>query len=84
MAETHECPNCGATISVDEPTCKYCGGQNPSYVKPVFSSFAPPIPGNASSTDHAKSSRVNWVLFVILLIICWPAAIIYLIVMSSK
>jgi len=82
MAETHECPNCGATISSDEKACKYCGSQNPFYTKTIFPFTSSSDQKTASNQE--KSSDVNWGIFILLLIVFWPAAIIYLVVTQNK
>jgi len=81
--KTHECANCGADLLNSQKTCKYCGSPNPNYVAPILPTFT------SGSTDYhtgatATTSKVNWVVFVILLIVFWPAAIIYAIVTSNS
>jgi predicted amidophosphoribosyltransferase len=81
--KTHECANCGADLLNSQKTCKYCGSPNPNYVAPIIPSFT-----NTSSDYHSESackvSKTNWVVFVILLIVFWPAAIIYAIATSAS
>jgi uncharacterized membrane protein YvbJ len=87
MAENlkNECPNCGYSMTKNEPNCKYCGSINPLYKKP----FYPTSPSNnTSNTQQPNSSdddkNINWVIFVVLLIFCWPVAVVYLLVKLSK
>lgn len=89
-----ECPNCGNIVPASDKCCKYCGTANPNYVAPVKSqSFLSGLSNTLNSTANKASENSNTSsvsnkpkkkfsvgLFVLLLIICWPAAIIYLLV----
>lgn len=87
------CPNCGATMTTSDKYCKYCGSANPNYVKPAslssfFSSASSSSSQPSSSRDNSSIkldySKFNWVVFIVLFIFFWPAAIIYLIVNMTK
>ena len=87
----YECPGCGNIVPDTDKCCKYCGSNNPNYVKPISKI----IFGDSSSSSSSSntSSSANEVLskkkfsvgiFILLLIFCWPGAIIYLIFCYSK
>lgn len=88
MSTNNECPNCGAINGTNIKICKYCGTANPNYVvQPV----APHVTkaddiSNAinKTTEQIKKSNFNIVIFIILLIIFWPLAIVYLMVKIFK
>ena len=90
-----ECPNCGNIVPASDKCCKYCGTANPNYVAPVKSqSFLSGLSNTLNSTvnkpsEHSNSSssvsnkpkkKFSVGIFILLLIIFWPAAIIYLLV----
>lgn len=90
---SNNCPNCGAAMTNSDKCCKYCGTANPNYVKPAssssfFSSSSSLSSQSSSSTENSSSdvdnSKINWLAFIVLLILFWPAAIIYFIVKISK
>ena len=87
----YECPNCGSTLSDSDRNCPYCGAKNPNYngpepkktpSRPATPPPAPvqPQPQPAPAPVVVKKSNFSVLLFVILLLLFWPAAIIYLIV----
>jgi len=78
-----ECPNCGHNWTDAEKVCKYCGSANPNYKEPsvisnVLSDF------NNDSSNNLKKNNFSIVLFVILMVFCWPIGIIYLILCLKK
>ena len=78
-----ECPNCGHNWTDAEKVCKYCGSANPNYKEPsvisnVLSDF------NNDSSNNLKKNNFSVVLFVILMVFCWPIGIIYLILCLKK
>lgn len=82
-----ECPNCGYAFSASDAKCPYCGTANPDYVpteKPAAARPASPtqnyVSNPGSKQTPAKKKEPNWIIFIILLIICWPIAIVYLLV----
>ena len=90
---SNNCPNCGAAMTSSDKCCKYCGSANPNYVKPTssssfFSSSSSSSSQSSSSSGNSSSnldySKINWVAFIVLFILFWPAAIIYLIVKMTK
>lgn len=81
---SYECPGCGNLIPENEKCCKYCGGGNPNYVKPLFAPANTSSSGSTSTSNSANTSgKINWAIFIILLIVFWPGAVIYAIVASS-
>ena len=89
----HECPNCGYVLGEHDKKCKYCGTTNPEYVEPKQNtSFIPmqtsqPAYGSVqtSNTNEAeRTSKFSVGLFILLIFLFWPAAIIYLIANIGK
>lgn len=75
MNSSYECTNCGNIVSVLDDKCPYCGS---------FRAYK-----SQSSTFNKKPNtfnydNINWVLFIILLIIFPPAGIIYLIIKYAE
>lgn len=82
-----ECPNCGYSFSASDAKCPYCGTANPDYVAPAkpVSTITPSqakdyFSDPMSKPAPSKKKEPNWIIFIILLIIFWPAAIVYLLV----
>lgn len=83
-ANNHECPNCGYIWSKNEKNCKYCGTINPTFVTPPTTpTFFSQSTNNDMSTVQNKSN-FSVGIFILLLIFCWPAAIVYLIIKNVK
>ena len=88
----NECPNCGYDWSKGEKYCKYCGTPNPTFVdtkklSDTFSFFQSSSTNSSTdenSENNSKPKEFSAGLFILLLIICWPAAIIYAIVTNNK
>lgn len=85
---SHECRGCGNMMSEKEEKCKYCGSSNPNYVAPKFSIFSSPATQNSSTdvepVEESSGKKMSVGIFILLLIFCWPGAIIYLIVCTMK
>ena len=83
-----ECPNCGHNWTDTEKVCKYCGSANPNYK--VTSSISETISNFSLTGNNSNSTRTNnkdnfsVVLFIILMVFCWPIGIIYLILGLKK
>lgn len=84
-----ECPNCGHNWADTEKVCKYCGSANPNYkvtssISETLSNFS--LTGNNSSDPTSTNYKNNFsvVLFIILMVFCWPIGIIYLILGLKK
>ena len=86
MNEFIECPNCGYVLNKSDKCCKYCGTKNPNYVeKPVVVNNQPAEQSSKIQTATIKTdAKISIPLFIVLLIFCWPVAIIYLILKSIK
>ncbi|MBR6288406.1 MAG: hypothetical protein IKR19_03660 [Acholeplasmatales bacterium] len=93
MSSKYECPNCGYDLNQSERECKYCGSLNQNFVAVnhvVPQRNTPSIlnqtnNNNQSNQGNTKTSTpqqnsFGCLIFVLLLIFCWPAAIVYLIV----
>jgi len=79
-----ECPNCGYTMTSNDKFCPYCGTANVEYIDPnkidlVNKSFSE----NKEAFDRNKKD-FSIGIFVLLLFIFWPAAIIYAIAYGTK
>ena len=84
----NECPNCGYQFSSRDAKCPYCGTANPNYSS-IFNSSK-----NDSSSDtnsaykstitNNKDTKFSLLLFIVLLIVFWPLAIIYLVITAVK
>ena len=87
MNEFIECPNCGYVLNKSEKSCKYCGTKNSNYVeKPAPIIFSQPTQSSDSiQTSTIKTnSKISVPVLVVLLIFCWPIAIVYLVLKSIK
>ncbi|MBP5092071.1 MAG: hypothetical protein J6328_05905 [Bacilli bacterium] len=95
--KNHECENCGYTFSGNERKCKYCGTPNPNYTQSgtnwrkvlsdVTGGGSTSTPTNASDNGINKvvtKSGFNIVIFIVLLICFWPAALVYAIIKALK
>ena len=72
MPTENYCTNCGSVLLSTEKFCKNCGKANPN-----FSS-------NSQNSQKSSTDDINWLVFVLLLIFVWPAAIIYLVIKMDK
>ena len=75
------CKKCGAQLSSKDKTCPFCGSVNPNYIGTDSSPFS-----SATIIDEQKSKKTSsfkanysWVIFWLLVIFFWPAAVIYII-----
>lgn len=92
MANTYECPSCGNLCQSEEAKCPYCGTPTPNGGKDrkVFTINTPPIPGIKFEQDYSrpesekKHADINVCLLIFLVIIFWPAAIVYVIVKMNE
>ena len=87
MNEFIECPNCGYVLNKSESTCKYCGTKNSNYVeKPAPFVFKRPSQSsdNIQTSTKKSDSKISVGVLVVLLIFCWPVAIVYLVLKSIK
>ena len=93
MSSKYECPNCGYDLNQSERECKYCGSLNQNCVAVnhvVPQRNTPSILNQTNNNNQANQGNTNTstpkqnsfgcLIFVLLLIFCWPAAIVYLIV----
>jgi predicted amidophosphoribosyltransferase len=62
---TRNCVGCGRAIAWDANVCPYCGHD-------FRAAMAGPQQGTGKKGFHG-----SWLVVVILIIVCWPAAIIY-------
>lgn len=80
-----QCFGCGYDLKKDEKTCPYCGRENPNYnsIKNLITSFDSTKFNEKINTNNIK---INWLLFIILLIINPVLGIIYIIIaaLTSK
>lgn len=83
-----ECTSCGNIMQENEKTCKYCGSTNKNFnsrkssstinekVNETFSKIENNFPG----ANKKNSNELNGCLLATLLVLFWPAGIVYLIV----
>ncbi|MDY0316729.1 MAG: hypothetical protein WC185_01930 [Acholeplasmataceae bacterium] len=76
-----QCPNCGYQMGQHESNCKYCGTNNPSFKKETKPNYNFTFP---SSNEAQSNNNFSWGIFILLLIVFWPVAIIYLIINNVK
>ena len=93
MSSILECPNCGYQLNQAERVCKYCGSPNSSFVMVPQRESNRQVPSilnqnysnqsnsnSNNSTNTTQKKDFGCLIFVLLLIFFWPAAIVYLIV----
>lgn len=96
MIQSVECKSCGNIYYDDTEKCPYCGSVNPSYKKntsktqqatnAIKSTYEEIVSQTTSSTrdnntsNSSSSSDLNVCLLIALLVIFWPAGLVYLIV----
>ncbi len=82
------CKSCGNTLTENQKQCPYCGTYNPNFKqtikKPLFTSDYASNERSSSSAPAKKDNELNICLLIILIIVFWPAAIIYALVKLSK
>ena len=83
-----ECANCGYQMGDQVSRCKYCGTANPSFKKeskPNFDfSFKSTDSKTSSESSTTNKNDFNVLIFIILIIVFWPAGLIYLVVKQQK
>ncbi|HHX79993.1 MAG TPA: hypothetical protein GX692_02900 [Acholeplasmataceae bacterium] len=92
MRESCECRSCGNIIYVTDKKCPYCGSvKRPRQQEKTTYSSSQTRNKHQDGTSYAsyqtknkKDEEINWVIFIVLLIAFWPAAIIYLLVKESN
>lgn len=94
MAKSVECESCGNIYFVTEGKCPYCGSINivkedpqkpkPSVIPPNTTQHIQNEFNNFSNRVRNRSSEINPILLVILLIFCWPIGLVYLIIKLTK
>jgi uncharacterized membrane protein YvbJ len=80
MAVT-KCPGCGSDLNSDQKECPYCGAKNPGYAEPK-----PAVEKHIvkESVVEPAEKKISWGVFILLIFLFWPAAIVYAIVKLSK
>lgn len=92
----NECKSCGYNLLENEIKCPYCGSSNPNFnqtkqktndfikkVEDVFPSNNSWQNNNTNQTETDKK-EINVCLLIFLVVVFWPAAVIYAIVKMSK
>ena len=88
-----ECPGCGASLTTSDKECKYCGLKNANYKvpesKPIqYNNQSQPATNyynyNQNNSPAKSEKKINWLAFFILLILFWPAALIYIVVKNNE
>lgn len=95
---SNKCSSCGHTFAENEKVCPYCGStKNPNYkekfngtktVNDFIGKVEDVFPKNetwqSESNQKSSGSEINVCLLIFLVVIFWPAAIIYVIVKMQK
>lgn len=81
--DLNTCPNCGAVFTTSLDRCKYCNTPNPNYVETGNKNKNIQTTSNKSYAEQKKEKKFNVLVFILLLICFWPAAIVYAIVASG-
>jgi uncharacterized membrane protein YvbJ len=92
MGAPVECKSCGNLLHNNEYKCPYCGtivpGQKSigSKIEDVlgFSNQTRSSHSSESQNESSSENGINWVLMIILIIVFWPAAIIYALMKSKS
>lgn len=92
MAHESRCDTCGAGVSVtlsmsEAPSCPYCeapldAGAVNALKQRTIARLDTPLPPDPSVAAPAPRRRMSIGVFVMLLIFCWPAALVYAIYCS--
>jgi uncharacterized membrane protein YvbJ len=92
MGAPVECKSCGNILHNNEHKCPYCGTIVPGNkslggkLDDVLglNSTSRSSHDNNSHQESISDSGINWVVMIILIIVFWPAAIIYALVKSKS
>ncbi|MFA6800530.1 MAG: hypothetical protein WCR19_00320 [Acholeplasmataceae bacterium] len=83
-----QCKSCGYSLSDKQKECPYCGTKNDSYKEPEEKKYQ--YQNNqyqnttTSTSSDKKDDGVDVCVLIVLIIVFWPAAIIYAIVKSKN
>lgn len=96
MAQSIECQSCGNIYFDDSDKCPYCGSVNQKYqsdkqtsnkTNSLKTTYDQMISQNGQSnydsnnqTSDKNDSNINVCLLIVLLVVFWPAGLVYLIV----
>lgn len=80
----NRCSSCGYTFKQTEDHCPYCGSSNPFYKAKTENFFSSFQTKSTNNTNTANEDGINICILIILLIVFWPAAIIYAVVKTKK
>jgi len=92
MGAPVECKSCGNLLHNNEPKCPYCGTIIPvqksigGKIEDVLGFSNTPRSTYTSEPmgESTSGNGINWVLMIILIIVFWPAAIIYALIKSKS
>lgn len=83
-----ECKSCGNTLKPQDSHCPYCGTSNPKYEekkKPLdLNVFASRSESSSKPNEKSSTSEINVCVLIILVIVFWPAAVVYALVKMNK
>jgi predicted nucleic acid-binding Zn ribbon protein len=71
-----ECKSCGATITKHDENCKFCGASNENYEQMSVNT--------RQSSNVSTESQMSIGILILLVIVFWPAAIVYYLVKKKK
>lgn len=86
-----ECKSCGNLLHNNERKCPYCGTVVPGQksiggkLEDVlgFKTTSNTSEPSRTHDESQETSEINWVVMIILIIVFWPAAIIYALIKSK-
>ncbi len=81
--EIHECPNCGYNFSQSDKVCPYCGTSNVNF-KGLQGPKKNVVKNQPIKINEMEAKGFNVVIFILLFVFFWPAAIIYAVVTATK
>ena len=94
MANSIECKSCGNIFHTDQNRCPYCGTPNLNATNQKSSNNEGPRPRPAQFNTFndtprynftTSKSNINVCLLIFLVVVFWPAAIVYVIIkMNNK
>lgn len=84
-----QCKSCGNPLNTRQTHCQYCGSSNPNYKSDTFKQEAhktyEQVKQTVSQTvNQTNDDGINVCILILLIIVFWPAAIVYAIIKMKK
>jgi uncharacterized Zn finger protein (UPF0148 family) len=81
----HQCKSCGNPLNSKQTHCQYCGSSNPIYKSDAFKQEAHKTYEQVKqAVSTTNDDGINVCLLIVLIIVFWPAAIVYAIIKMKK